>query len=138
MNNAGATLTVLPLAPAPFEGATETYRPQYVHPTRDLTPDAADIGLLELKSPRLRETTFLVPLIIGTAEESAPMVTNRSAEGVDAVQVGGTLVAFNRENAETALQLPWGEELKTSARVIVAREVDGERQIISLPWPATK
>ncbi len=138
VNNAGATLTVLPLAPAQFEGATETYRPQYVHPTRDLTPDAADIGLLELKSPRLRETTFLVPLIIGTAEESAPMVTNRSAEGVDAVQVGGTLVAFNRENAETALQLPWGEELKTSARVIVAREVDGERQIISLPWPAAQ
>ena len=83
------------------------------------------------------EATFLVPLLIGGVEESAPTVVNRSTGAVDAVQVGGTLVAFNRGNTEVTLALPWGESLATSARVVVAREVNGERQVIALPWPET-
>ena len=131
-----AQLVVAPVAPEAFAGEMSTYRPQYVHPTRDLTPKKdPDINLLELKATPATQATFLVPLVIGDAGSAAPEVKHVRGEACDGVQVGEILVMFNRGEGEMTVKLPWGEEMSTEARALVARVADGERQVVTCAAP---
>ena len=125
-----AQLAVAPLLPEGAVLKTSTYRPQYVHPTRDLTPDDPEMNLLELGAGPATEATFLVPLLVGNAGEKAPECRRAEGEHCDGVLVGDTLVAFNRAQGAMTLTLPWGEQMTTHAGAVVARVVNGERQII--------
>ncbi len=131
-----AQLTVAPVLPANVVASLETYRPVYIHPTRDLTPkNDPDISLIELQSAQVTEATFLVPLLIGDAGTEAPDVERLEGAGCDAVRVGETVIAFNREaGASMSAPTPWGEELATEARAVVCRLLDGERQVVSLEF----
>lgn len=127
-----AQLTVLPLMPASLVGEASTYRPQFVHPTRNLTPKEPDINLLELRTEPLREATFLVPLLIGDQDSTPPPVQNLSDATRAALRVGDTVVCFNQGTGEMAVPTPWGEQLKTKARAVVARLRDGKHQVVSM------
>ena len=131
-----AQLTVAPLLPDAIEAETSTYRPSYVHPTRDHTPkDEPDLNLLELKTGPAAEATFLVPLLIGDAGSAAPKVEHTRTDTCDAVRVGNVVVAFNRGHGEMAVELPWGEETFSGVEAVVARLRDGERQVLTCPNP---
>jgi len=132
-----AQLTVAPVRPADATVSTETYRPQYIHPTKDLTPDEPDVNLLELVSQPGTDETFLVPLLVGDVGSEAPAVSDLSEADFDALRVLDTVVAFNRTDGEITVPLPWGETLTTDAKVIVARLVDGEQQIVTAPEPGS-
>ncbi|MBU0609890.1 MAG: DUF4962 domain-containing protein [Armatimonadetes bacterium] len=127
-----AQLTVRPLLPAKVAGEVSTYRPQFVHPTRNLTPKEADIGLLELRTELTREATFLVPLLVSEAGTVAPAVQNLSDATRAALRVGDTVVAFNLGEGEVTVPTPWGEALKTKARAVVARLHGGKHQLLSM------
>ncbi len=130
----GARLDVLPLLPADIEVIAERYLPQYVHPTRDHTPDEdAEIGLLTLEVGPVAETTFLVPLVIGAAGDAPPELAVLGDGAFDGVRVGETVVAFNRSDGEMSVPLPWGETLETAARAVVATVRNGERVTVELP-----
>ncbi|MEA3404082.1 MAG: DUF4962 domain-containing protein [Armatimonadota bacterium] len=133
-----AQLGVMPLQPGEYEAESGRYLPDYVHPTRDHTPDEdAEIGLLELRSGPVQETTFLVPMLIGDAGDEPPEVVDLSAEGIDAVRVGETVVAFNRGESEMTVPLPDGRELRTDARTLVLTVRDGEQVTVELARDAT-
>jgi len=128
-----AQLGVVPVLPQNVEAATSTYRPRFVHPTRDHTPEQPDVNLLELNAGPTTGTTFLVPLLVGSAGDALPEVQTVSTETCDAVRVGDTVVAFNRGTGKMEVALPWGETLRTGAKALVARVHDGEQQIVTLP-----
>ncbi len=127
-----AQLTVLPLMPVNLVGEASTYRPQFIHPTRNLTPKEPDINLLELRTEPLREATFLVPLLIGDQGSTPPPVQNLSDATRAALRVGDTVVCFNQGAGEMMAPTPWGEQLKTKARAVVARLQDGKHQVVSM------
>ncbi len=131
-----AQLTVAPVLPTDVAAELETYRPTYIHPTRDLTPKVdPDISLIELQSAQVTEVTFLVPLLIADAGAAAPDVECLEGVGCDAVRVGETVIAFNREvGVSMSAPTPWGEALETHARAVVCRMVGGERQVVSLEF----
>ena len=115
-----AQLTVAPLQPQAATGELSTYLPIYVHPTRNHTPkEDAEIGLLELKSNAVTETTFLVPLLIGDAGSKIPAVHNLSNNTMHALRVGDIIVAFNRTQGAIAVPKPGGETLTTTVRAAV-------------------
>lgn len=129
-----ATLAVVPLQPDGVEVLSSRYLPQYVHPTRDLTPkEDAEIGLLELTTDPVEEATFLVPLIIGALGEPLPEVMPVGDDTFSGVRVGDSLIAFSRKAGEMTLTLPWGESHHTTARAVVAVLRDGQRSIVELP-----
>jgi len=129
----GAQLTVAPLRPRPITAETSTYLPVYIHPTRDLTPrEDAEIGLLELRTGPVAETTFLAPLLIGDAGDETPGVQDLCGDGVDAVRVGDTVVAFNRGEGEMTVPVPDGDTLTTRARAAVVTLRDGRRTVVTL------
>ena len=128
----GAQLTVAPLLPGKLMGETSTYRPRFTHPHRDLTPEEPDVNMLELKTEPVTDSTFLVPLIVGAAGDAAAPPQIAAGVGCDAVKIGDTVVAFNR-GGEMTVALPWGENLKTDARVVVARVLGGKRQLVTVP-----
>jgi len=127
-----AQLTVLPLLPEKLTGEATTYRPQYIHPTRNLTPKEADIGLLELRTEPLREATFLVPLLVGDQGAATPPVQNLSDATRAALRVGDIVVCFSQGAGEMTVPTPWGEALNTKARAVVARLQDGKHQVVSM------
>lgn len=130
----GAQLSLAPLEPGPFTLSTERYLPQYIHPTRDHTPEQdAEIGLVELKTEPVTETTFLVPMIIGAAGEAVPAIEAVGDESFEGVRMEETLVAFRREAAEMTVPLPWGGTQTTSARAVVATVRNGQRLVVELP-----
>lgn len=130
----GAQLSLAPLQPAQFTLSSDRYLPQYVHPTRDHTPDEdAEIGLVELKTAPVTETTFLVPMVIGGAGETAPAIEAIGDGSFEGVRMGETVVAFRRDGAEMTVPLPWGGTQTTSARALVATVRDGERVVVELP-----
>jgi len=128
-----AQLRVQPIVPAGLQVQTTVYRPQYIHPKRNLTPKEADIKLLEFKAGPVRETTFLVPLLIGPAGSKPPAVYNISTDTALTVRVGQTVVAFNSGKGEMRVPMPWGEAFRTSAQAVVARLHEGKRQIVAAP-----
>jgi len=128
-----AQVTVAPLLPEELVGETVTYRPQFIHPTRDLTPQEPEINMLELKTGPVVEATFLVPLLICDAGQEVPSSHIVSADGCDAVRVGDTVVAFNRGDAEMVAPLPSGQTLETDAQVFVARLQDGKLHVVTAP-----
>ena len=130
-NNAQLGISVI--LPEQFGAEASTYRPQYIHPTRNLTPKEADIGLLELKAGPATEITFLVPLIVGDANQELLKAQDISTDTCYAIRVGDTVVAFNRGEAAMIVQLPWGEIFKTDANVLVARLLNGEQQVVTIP-----
>ncbi len=127
-----AELRVAPVLPTELVADTSTYRPQYIHPTRNLTPKEADVNLLELRHGPAAETTFLVPLLIGDSGGKLAEAENVSTDSAHAVRVGNILVAFNRGERMT-LDLPWGEQLTTEAKAVVARLHRGQRDIVTAP-----
>lgn len=128
----GAQLTVWPLLPEKLVCETSIYRPQYVHPTRDLTPREPDISLLELRTEPMREMTFLVPLFVADRGAPVPAAYNLSDKKRTALRVGDIIVAFRKEAGEMSVPTPWGEALRTRARALVARLQNGARQIVKL------
>jgi hypothetical protein len=125
-----AQLGAAVILPERFTAEANTYRPQYIHPTRDLTPKEADVNLLELKAEPATDASFLVVLMIGDIGAELPEVENVSTSRSDAVRVGDTVVAFNRDEF-MAVALPWGENLRTEAETVVARLSDGKRQLVT-------
>ena len=125
-----AQLGAAVILPERFTAEANTYRPQYIHPTRDLTPKEADVDLLELKAEPATDASFLVVLMIGDIGAELPEVENVSTSRSDAVRVGDTVVAFNRDEF-MAVALPWGENLRTEAETVVARLSDGKRQLVT-------
>lgn len=129
-----AQLGVIPLRPDAVTVESTRYLPQYVHPTRDHTPDEdAEIGLLELRSEPVTEETFLVPLRIGAAGDDLPAAERIGDESFDGVRVGESVVAFNRVGGEMAVLAPWGEMVRTDARAVVLTVRDGENVTVELP-----
>ena len=128
-----AQLGVAPLEPEAVSAESTRYLPQYVHPSRDLTPDTAEVGLLELKTDPVTEATFLVPLTIGDAGTDLPEVQRIGDASFDGVRVGETVVAINRATGEMTVPAPWGEAVTTDARAIVLTVRDGERLTVELP-----
>ncbi|MEN6544688.1 MAG: DUF4962 domain-containing protein [Armatimonadia bacterium] len=128
-----AQLTVLPLLPAGLTAEASTYRPQFLHPTRDLTPKVdPDISLLELKTIPTPEAIFLVPLMIGDAGTPAPAVVNLSTEKFSALEVGDAVVAFNEGTGEMSVPTPWNQRITTKARALVARLQGGKHQVLEM------
>ncbi|MFW5867520.1 MAG: heparinase II/III domain-containing protein, partial [Armatimonadota bacterium] len=132
-----AQLGVAPLEPQALTAEATSYLPQYVHPTRDLTPDVAEVGLLELRTEPVTEATFLVPLMVGDAGAELPAVEHLSNATCDGVRVGETVVAINRGQGEMQLSAPWGETVTTDARAVVLTVRDGERLTVELPERGT-
>lgn len=131
----GAQLTVRPLLPNEIEAETVTYRPQYLHYTRDHTPYEPDVNMLELKTHRTEETTFVVPLLIGDAGTEVPEIERLDGEGFEGIRVGGIVVAFNDSNAEITIPTPDGGTINTRSRTTVVR-LDGlVQQIVQLDNP---
>jgi hypothetical protein len=128
-----AQVTVAPVLPAQVKGETTTYRPRFTHPHRDLTPQEADVNMLELTSGPTVEATFLVPLLVADAGDGAPEVKDVSNATCDAVRVGDTVVAFSNGAKTLAVETPWGEKLESYAQAIVARVVGGKRQVVYAP-----
>jgi MYXO-CTERM domain-containing protein len=131
-----ARLTVAPLLPAGLKVHTETYRPNYIHPTRDLTPPEPDVNLLELRSPPTKATTFFVALQVGAAGTTPPAIKDVSSKagGYRALRVGDILVLFNPTGKQISVTLPWGVAVKTVARALVARKQGpGKGQLVTLP-----
>ncbi len=130
----GAQVAVLPFLPHECEAEASTYRPEYIHSTRDLTPkEDPDINLLEMNAGPATEMTFLVPLLIGGAGEELPESWDVSAETCDALRIGDTVVAFNCGDGTMIVPMPWEEKMETEAAVLVARVHDGERQVVRAP-----
>ena len=128
-----AQLSVMPRAPANLSASATTYRPQFIHPTRNLTPKEPDIGLLTWTTEPCTATTFLVPLVIGTAGDAAPDIEDASTDTADAIRVGQVVVAFSRGDGAMAVQTPWGEPITGAAQTVVARVKDGVRQVVRAP-----
>ncbi len=126
-------VTVVPLLPEALVGETLTYRPQFIHPHRDLTPQEPEINVLELKTGAVAEATFLVPLLINNAGQEAPPLQQLSTDDCDGVRVGDTVVAFNRGEGEMVAPLPSGQTMTTAARTLVARLRDGKLQVVTAP-----
>jgi len=130
----GAQLGVLPLEPQSLSIESTRYLPQYVHPTRDLTPEEdAEIGLLELRTEPVEQATFLVPLLIGDAGDDLPAVARIGDATFDAVIVGDTVVAFNRGEGMISVPAPWGQAVQTDARAVVLTVRDGQNVVVELP-----
>ena len=125
-----AQLSVNVLLPQRFTAKDSSYRPQYIHPTRDLTPPDPEISLLELKTESVKEATFLIVLIVSDTDQEPPFIQNISTRKCDAVRVGKIAVAFNRGESSMGVFMPWEQNYITEAKVLVARIVDGKRQII--------
>ena len=72
------------------------HTPQFVHPTRDHTPENSTFQVLELTTPPLSDATFLVTEQLGAKGDTpaAPKVV-RTAE-YDAVSANGIVAIFNR------------------------------------------
>ena len=129
----GAQLVVSPVLPQPASGETSRYLPLYVHPTRDLTPKAdAELGMLELRSGPVEQATFLVPLLIGDARQAPTEVEDLSKDGLDALRVGDTVVAFITGDGEVSVPTPDGDRLTTEARAVVIAMREGERITVEL------
>jgi hypothetical protein len=127
-----AQLGIAPLLPDRVEFEHSTYRPQFVHPTRDHTPQEPDVNLVELKAGPTKQTTFLVPLLVGGAGDALPDVRPASTDTCDAVELSGAVVAFNRGQSRMTVRAPWGETLQTDAKALVARMSEGKRQLVTL------
>lgn len=129
----GAQLVLEPVLPTSIAAESSTYLPVYIHPERNHTPqEDAEIGLLELKSGPARETTFLVPMLIGEEGSPTPPVQDLSGNGVDAVRVGDTVVAFNRGEGEMAVPTPQGDTLNLRARAAVVTVRRGSPVVVTL------
>ncbi|MGI5816519.1 MAG: DUF4962 domain-containing protein [Armatimonadota bacterium] len=129
-----AQLGLVPLEPASPISEGTRYLPQYVHPTRDLTPgEDAEIGMIELKTEPVAEATFLVPLLVGDAGDELPDVERIGDEGFDGVRTGETVVAINRGTGPMTVPAPWGESVQTDARAVVLTVRDGRRVVVELP-----
>ena len=128
-----ARLRVQPLLPAAPTVKEETYRPQFVHPRRNLTPKVADIHMIQLDTQPARTAQFLVPLVIGSA--AAPPVVPKALPCTNgqALVCGTTVVAFRTGDATMQLTLPSGKDVNSKARVLIARQVEGRTTLTEVP-----
>lgn len=125
-----AKLTIAPLLPAGLTAREETYRPQFVHPTRDLTPKDPEFERLSLDTGPVTQTTFLVPLLISGAGETPVPAVSVKGENCDAVQAGQIVVAFRKAPGEMTVRAPWGEEVRSGAAVMVLRLQGADHQVL--------
>ncbi len=116
-----AQLDVVPLQPADLTTSDTRYRPNFIHPTRDLTPKEPDVSLLELQTKPVREADLLVVLQVADAGQDPPAVRDVSTATALAVAVGGTTVAFRRGAGELRLDGPADATYAGAARTVVLR-----------------
>ncbi len=129
-----AQLTVTPLRPAGYTDHSVTYRPQYIHPTRDITPTEPDVNMLELRNAKpTAATSFMVALQVNSAGATPDLVKEKSTSAYHALEVAGTLVVFNPQGGKMTVPLPWGNSVKTTAKVLVARGSASSQQLVV--WP---
>lgn len=126
-----AQLGVAPLLPRELTGTEKTYRPSYEHPTRSVAPSETEVRVVELKTAPVKQTTFLVPLFIGAANDPLPAASDKSNATCDAVRVGDTVIAFNRTQGKMTFETPWGEPLETAAACVVARVKGGKHEVVA-------
>lgn len=128
----GAKLTVTPQQPSKLTVKTETYTPQYVHPTRNLTPEQAEIGLVQLDTEPTTETTFLVPMLVSEADVSPGDLEPVPAINGSAVRLEGRIVAFRDKEGEMTIETPWGQSITTRAEAVVIRQTEGDSEVVEL------
>jgi len=81
--------------PAESAVAITERTPQFVHPTRDHTPENSLFQVLELTSPKTAEATFLVVEQLGAKGDAAAAPDIERTAEQDSVRVGGTTVVFS-------------------------------------------
>lgn len=118
-------LRVQPMLPEAAQVVAETYRPEYIHPTRDLTPATPDVNLLELRSAPAAETAFLVPMVIGKPGAQPPRAQRVSCEGGVGVRLGETTVWFRNTPDTMTFPGPGGAPRTTRAAAAVTGRVEG-------------
>ena len=132
-----ARMDVVPLKPAGVLVATRSYVPESAPPGQDpsITPyqGAEETHLVECLHGPATEATFLVAILIGDKGTTPPKIDHASDERCHTVRIGDTLIAFNRTDSEMSIETPWGEELATSARALVASDRNGKRRVVTLP-----
>jgi hypothetical protein len=89
--------------------------------------------LVQLHHEPTTEGSFLVAILIGDKGTTPPKIDHASDELCDTLRIGDTLIAFNRGDSEMSVTTPWGEELATSARALVASDSNGKRRVVTLP-----
>ena len=128
-----AQLGVAPLLPRDLTAHEKMYRPSYVHPERSVAPKEADVHLVELTTKPVKQTSFLVPLLIGAASDKLPVPADVSNSTCEAVRVDDTVVAFNRGKGKMSVESPWGEKIETDAACLVARAKGSQHELIEAP-----
>jgi hypothetical protein len=119
-------LSLYPKASAPLTAAEQTRRPQYVHPTRNLTPENADLEQLTFQSPPVRRLTLAVPLVVNSAGASAAHPTCEMSDNMVAVTFKNTVVVFNLTAEEIAIPLPGRDPLRSAARTVLITMEPGQ------------
>ncbi|MBN2450415.1 MAG: DUF4962 domain-containing protein [Lentisphaeria bacterium] len=133
-----AVLDLQPLLPASASLTTEVYRPQFVHPTRDLTPKNPDVRLVSIQSPPATTAFFLVPMTIGSSDQPPAAAEHVPCDGGVAMRCGDTILAFRTGPADMTVPLPWGGNTRSEASVLVAVLRDGQRIVVDdTPPPRT-
>ncbi len=119
-----AACRVLPLLPAGVTGKLVDEKPQFVHPTRNLTPENPVFQVLELSSPAAARQTFLVVLSIGAPDGAAPAVERLDSPTGAGVKSAGWTIWFRTGPAP--LQPPGGQPLSAETVAVVIKP-DGTR-----------
>jgi hypothetical protein len=121
-------LRVQPLLPATPACRQETYRPQYVHPTRDLTPKTPDVNLLQFDTGPVADATFLVALVIGPGTGTLPRAEIVTCPGGIGVRLGATTVFCRGDTGPLTVPgaAPGGADLTTMALAAVLTERQGK------------
>ncbi len=89
--------------------------------------------LVQFRQGPVAEGTFLVALLVGDKGTTPPKIDHSPDETHDEVRIGDTLIAFNRSDSAMSIVSPWGEDLTTPARTVVAQAKGGERRIVTSP-----
>ncbi len=119
-------LRIQPLLPAAPAYRDEAYRPQFIHPTRNLTPTDPDVNLLAIDQGPAKTACFLVPLVIGAAGEAPPRAESVSGpEGVG-VRLGRTTVLFPSLGGPPGRSADGGEAPAERTVAVVITERQGK------------
>ncbi|MBT3379608.1 MAG: DUF4962 domain-containing protein [Lentisphaerae bacterium] len=114
-----------PLGTGELSVSEQTYRPQFIHPTRDLTPENADIALVQYDTAPLEQATIAMAISIGDATAPPePPVSIPCTNGV-AIVLDDALIAIRTGPGPMQIAPTSGPALTSSARVVVATRRSG-------------
>jgi hypothetical protein len=125
-------LRVQPLLPLASVCRQETYRPQYIHPTRNLTPGTPDVNLLQFDSGPVSDVTFLIPLVIGPANGVLPRAERVTCPGGVGVRLGATTVLFRTDSSPLIVPGAAAADasLPVAAVAVVLTEREGQPLVV--------